>query len=180
MEVSEREFLRESLFNNRERLLNAVTGLTAAQTEFRPGPNAWSIPDCLEHITLVETRVMKSIERVLQTAPEPQKAATVVGKERLILAAVPDRSTKVEAPEQVRPTRQSSDIRKLTAAFQAARERSMRFAAESDADLRSHFFPHIRFGDLDCYQWLVFLGPHCERHVLQIEEIKAAGVGVAK
>ena len=41
-------------------------------------------------------------------------------------------------------------------------------------DLRSHFFAHVAFGDLDCYQWLVAMGQHTLRHVAQIEEIKAA------
>jgi hypothetical protein len=49
----------------------------------------------------------------------------------------------------------------------------VKFAAETDSDLRNHFFPHMAFGDLDCYQWLVVLAQHSLRHALQIEEIKA-------
>jgi len=26
---------------------------------------------------------------------------------------------------------------------------------------------------MECYQWLLFLGLHCERHVRQLEEVKA-------
>jgi hypothetical protein len=48
----------------------------------------------------------------------------------------------------------------------------MSFAEATEADLRSHFFPHPFLGDLDCYQWLLFLGLHCERHVRQLEEVK--------
>lgn len=48
----------------------------------------------------------------------------------------------------------------------------MMFASETQAELREHFFPHIVFGDLDCYQWLLVLGQHGLRHALQIEEIK--------
>jgi hypothetical protein len=45
------------------------------------------------------------------------------------------------------------------------------FAEETQADLRSHFFLHIVFGELDCYQWLVAMGQHTLRHVAQIEEV---------
>jgi DinB superfamily len=173
VDTSEREFVETSLSANRERLRSAVDGLTPSQAEFCPGDDVWSILDCVEHVTVVENRIMKSIERVLQTPPEPEKAGTVIGKEKLILTRAPDRSTKVQAPEPVRPTRKCTDLRQLVAEFEAARDRSMQFAAHCDTDLRGHFFPHIRFGDLDCYQWLVFLSAHCDRHLLQIEEIKA-------
>ena len=173
MDATEREFVLHLLEAKRELLLSAISGLTSEHRDFRPRPDCWSVSDCVEHITLVETRVMDSIERRLKSAPEPEKAAAVAGKEKLILRAVPERGTRVKAPEAVTPTGRWPDFAELVGEFRKARERSLRFAAETEADLRSHFFPHTVFQDLDCYQWLVFLGAHCERHVLQIEEIRA-------
>lgn len=174
MTSAEREIVIHRLTENRDRLLKAVAELTPGQSDFHPGPDSWSVPDCLEHLTLVEHRVLNGIERILQTPPEAEKTAALAGKEKLIAAAAPNRSTKVQAPEPVRPTRKTADIAELVVGFKQARERSMRFAAEIEADLHSHCFPHIVFGDLDCYQWLIFLGAHCDRHILQIEEIKSA------
>jgi hypothetical protein len=173
VEASEREFVVNSLAEKRERLLAAVQGLTPEQRQYRPAPDCWSVEDCIEHLVLVETRVGASIERALNSPAEPEKAATVVGKESRMLRAVPDRSTRVKGPEAVMPTGRWPSLEELLAEFHKARERSIQFAAGTDADLRNHFFPHIVFGDLDCYQWLVFLAVHCERHVLQIEEVKA-------
>jgi hypothetical protein len=65
------------------------------------------------------------------------------------------------------------DFEELIRQFEATRERSMRFSAVTQADLRNHFFPHPFLGLLDCYQWLLFLSAHCERHVRQMEEVKA-------
>ena len=65
------------------------------------------------------------------------------------------------------------DMGEMVAELRKTRARTMEFVAETQADLRGHFFPHIAFGDLDCYQWLVVLGQHGMRHALQIEEIKA-------
>ena len=173
MDASEREFVLQILKEKRELVLSAIAGFTPEQRAFRPRPDCWSVSDCVEHITLVETRVMDSIERQLNSPPEPEKAAAAAGKEQLILRAVPERSTRVTAPEAVRPTGRWPDFDELLGQFGKARDRSMKFAAETQADLRSHFFPHFVFRDLDCYQWLVFLGAHTERHVLQIEEIRA-------
>ena len=65
------------------------------------------------------------------------------------------------------------DTAELVGEWREARARTLAFAAETQADLRSHFFPHIAFGDLDCYQWLLVLGQHASRHGYQIEEIKS-------
>ena len=173
MDATERELVVNSLHAQRERLLNAIAGLTPEQRGFRSEPERWSVAECVEHIILVENRVMDSIEQQLQCAPEPEKAAGAVGKARLIMRAVPARGTRVKTPEGAAPSGRWPDFVGLVEAFEKTRQRSIRFAVDTEAELRSHFFPHFVFKDMDCYQWLVFLGAHCERHVLQIEEIRA-------
>ncbi|MEO8131703.1 MAG: hypothetical protein ABI822_31705, partial [Bryobacteraceae bacterium] len=42
-----------------------------------------------------------------------------------------------------------------------------------DYPLRWKIVPHFALGALDGYQWLVFLGAHCDRHVRQLEAVKA-------
>ena len=104
MDATEREFVVGILEEKRQRLLSAIAGLTPEQRGFRAQPDRWSVADCVEHIILVETRVMDSIEQQLQCAPEPDKAAAAAGKEKLILRAVPARSSRVETPESAAPT----------------------------------------------------------------------------
>lgn len=48
----------------------------------------------------------------------------------------------------------------------------MRFVYENEADLRNHYMV-MPFGTLDAYQGLLFIAGHTERHVLQMEEVKA-------
>lgn len=62
----------------------------------------------------------------------------------------------------MRPTRRWPDNAELVREFAQARQRSIEFAMSSD----------MVFQDLDCYQWLVFLAAHGERHARQIEEIR--------
>ncbi len=65
----------------------------------------------------------------------------------------------------------------LLSQFEAARNRSIEFTTATDADLRNHVFPHPFLGQLDCYQWLLFIAAHCERHVRQMEEVLVGQVG---
>jgi len=61
----------------------------------------------------------------------------------------------------------------LVREFEAARKRTSEFAATTSADLRQAAFPHPMFGPLDCYQWLLLIAAHGERHRAQAEEVMA-------
>ncbi|MDQ6760115.1 MAG: DinB family protein [Acidobacteriota bacterium] len=173
LDATEREVVVLSLQSSRLRLLEVVAPFTPEQRAFQPAEDRWSVAACIEHVTLVETLVLNSIEQQLAAPPTPDKAEPARGKEKLISRLVPERGTRVKAPERAAPTGRWPDFDQLLGEFEKARERSLRFASTTRADLRSHFFPHFAFGDLDCYQWLLFLGAHCERHVRQIEELQA-------
>ena len=172
MDATEREFVLKHLCDNRDRLLGSVEGLSLEQVRFRAAEEQWSIADCIEHIALVENRVFTSIQRVLGEAP-PEIRPDVLGKVERMMRFVVDRSTKVKAPEPLVPRREWASFSEVVERFQAARSRTLQFAGETEADLHERFFPHIIFKDLDCYQWLVFLGLHAERHIRQLEEVKS-------
>jgi hypothetical protein len=155
-------------------LLQAVDGLSATQRTYQPAEDRWSVAGCVEHIILVEGFVLHTIQTTLQTPAEPaEKQAEVRRKDPIVMERVPARIRRVLGPPAVHPTNRWPDFDDLLVQFEATRERSVSFAAGTDADLRAHFFPHPFMGDLDCYQWLLFLGLHCERHVRQLEEVKA-------
>lgn len=105
--------------------------------------------------------------------PEPEKKAQAASKSPLVLGLADSRRIRFKAREAALPMGRWTDPAILIAKFRAARARTCKFVAETAADLHDHFFPHIVFGDLDCYQWLVVLGVHAERHALQIQEIMA-------
>jgi len=175
MEKAEREFLVLYLAASRERLLEQIDGLTKQQQRFRPAEDLWSVADCVEHVTLTEQGVLKKIQAVLlfpsQSPPQNPWRAGVPDDE--ILASIPNRSPRLISPPDALPRRRWTDFSQLLRRFEAARERSLRFAAVTQSDLRGHFFAHPELGELDCYQWLLFLGAHCERHARQAEEVIA-------
>ena len=173
MEAHERRLVLEQLASSEARLLELVDGLTAEQWEFREAAGRWSIAEVIEHCIVFEEFIRGMIAETLDGVAEPAKMAGAAAKESLVLGLAESRGTKFSAREAVRPVGRWVDMGEMVAELRKTRARTMEFVAETQADLRGHFFPHIAFGDLDCYQWLVVLGQHGMRHALQIEEIKA-------
>jgi hypothetical protein len=172
MDLHERQLAVERLQDNRLRTLAAVDGLSPAQLKFQPAEDQWSVADCLEHINLVETRIFMGIQHALAQPAQPEKCASVAHKLETLLRAVPDRSTKVGGPPEVMPRREWADFGEVVAEFEGIRARTLRFAEDTRDPLRNHFFSHRIFKDLDCYQWLVMISLHADRHILQMEEVK--------
>jgi len=170
VEKVEREFLLLYLAQSRERLLDAVDGLTREQQRFRPAEHRWSVADCVEHVSIVEKMVVKEVQAVVLRPPTAKLANL---PDDVILAGVPSRSSRCASPLEAFPNKRSTDFDRLLRQFEAARERSLRFAAITQSDLRAHSFAHPHLGELDCYQWILFLGAHAERHVRQAEEVMA-------
>lgn len=150
----------------------ATSGLNAGQCAFRLDPNRWSICECVEHLVLVEQSVLARLEEVLKLPPESMQEdpARMDGR---VLRAVPSRGRRVAAPEPVTPTGRFGEFEETAQAFREIRRRSIEFASTTPAELRSHFSPHLVLGMLDAHQWLLFLAAHTERHLEQIDEIKA-------
>jgi DinB superfamily len=173
MQPRERQLVLDQLASSEARLLELVDGLTSEQWSFREKPERWSIAENIEHLIAFENFITRAIANVMEGPAEPDKKALAAAKEPLVFGLANARSTKFNARESVRPVGRWPDTTELIAELRSTRARTLAFAAETQADLRGHFFPHIAFGDLNCYQWLVVLGQHGARHALQIEEIKA-------
>jgi hypothetical protein len=173
MDLQERQLVLNQLASSEARLLELVEGLTPQQWRFREKPDRWSIAEIVEHVILFENFITKAITNAMGAEAEPGKRASAAGKESAVLGLANSRSTRIMAREPVRPVGKWPDPTVLVGELRQIRARTLAFAAETQADLRNHFFPHLTLGDLDCFQWLVVLAQHASRHALQIEEIKA-------
>jgi uncharacterized damage-inducible protein DinB len=173
MAAAERDTVLKNLADSRERLLRAVQGLSHQQLHFRPDPDRWTVAECVEHITFVEGRILAMIQKTLSAGPTPEKRSAMEGKESVFFENVAARLPRLQAPESVKPCGRWPDDQ-LLKEFEAARQRTREFAATTDADLRTHFFAHPFFGDLDLYQWLLLIGAHCDRHRAQSEEVMSS------
>jgi hypothetical protein len=173
MEAHERQLVLDQLTASEARLLELVDGLTPAQWNFRETPERWSIAENIEHVIVLENFILQKVAEVLEQPADNDKKALAAGREGLVLGLANARSVKFVAREVALPKGRWPDTAELIAELRKTRGRTMAFASKTQAELRDHFFPHIAFGDLDCYQWLVVLGQHSFRHALQIGDIKA-------
>lgn len=173
MTSAERERVISYLNESRQNLLNAADKLSPTQLQFKPAPDRWSVAGCIEHIILVEDRIMQRISGTLQQPVDEFKRSAFEGRDEALVERVIDRTERAQAPEAIHPTGRWPHDR-LLPEFELVRGRSLDFAAKTDAELRRHFAPHPRLGEFDCYQWLLMIGAHGERHRAQAEEVIAS------
>jgi len=173
MTSSERETLLNNLAGSRERLLGTVKGLSREQLHYKPAPDRWSVAENVEHLTFVEGRVLGFIQKTLSEAPAPDKKSVFEGRDKQMVEDIAGRVTRFQAPEPIRPIGRWADDQ-LMKEFETARQNTRAFAGSTEVDLRTYFFRHPVFGELDCYQWLLLIAAHCDRHRAQSEEVMAS------
>ena len=112
------------------------------------------------------------MKQTLKAPAEPEKKAMVRGKDEMIVRAMPNRSVKAQAPEFLQPKQRWPDRQSLLAHFTESRDRNIAYLQTTSDDLRSHFLEHPVFKTLDAYQMMLLISAHCERHTLQLNEVK--------
>jgi|KBSSwiStaDraftv2_1062776.scaffolds.fasta_scaffold338687_3 hypothetical protein len=155
-------------------LHEAVKGLSAAQFQFKAGPDRWSVAECLEHITISEGFLREiATGKTMKLPATPEGIAERRKNDRKILAAITDRTRKGRAPEPLKPLNKFATPKATLDAFDKARKETIAFVKTTNADLRAHASPHWAVKEADAYQWLLYLSGHSERHTKQILEVKA-------
>lgn len=164
------------LEGSRQMFLDATKGLSAAQWNFKAGPDRWSIAECAEHIALSEDFIFGLVTTRIVTGPAtPEKCDSVKGKDEGIIAIMQDRSHKATAPEPIDPAKRPMPAEDSVKQFLASRAHTIDYMKTTQDDLRDHFFDHPvpAIGTLDAYQWIMLISGHSRRHTLQILEVKA-------
>lgn len=171
----ERDRAMSELHATRKAFLDSVAGLSKAQWDFKPGPDRWSIAECAEHLALSEDYFFDLVTKQLMASPAtPGKRGETKEKDALVLKTIPDRSSKRLAPEALQPTHRWPDPETLLAHFKQSRDRTIAYLQTTQDDLRSRFREHRVVGLIDAYQWFLVAAAHTQRHVAQINEVKAA------
>ena len=170
MAPKERSEIVENLERSRQEFLAALAGITESQANIRPDAARWSVLDCVEHVTTVEERFQGWLNAAKKLdAPRIDKE-----KEAGLLARVPDRSTRVQAPEAVLPSGRFTTLEQAIEQFNAGRARSIQFAEDRCDDLYCLASEHPRFGPVNGVELLIIIAGHSRRHAEQIRETRAA------
>ena len=172
MTRSERAELIELLNKSNREFLEAVETVSDQQWSFKPGPDRWSIAEVAEHIVLSEAALFDNATKNVD-GPVDEKWAATLGKTDILRRALPNRSTRVTAPEEIQP-KHTMTRAQLIARFKEQRVRTLAFAQETEAPLKAHTVANPFFGPLNGHQWLLYIPLHNLRHNLQIAEVKTA------
>jgi uncharacterized damage-inducible protein DinB len=166
--VTEIEAVRQALYD-------AVADLSQAQMDFKPAPDRWSISENLSHLNKVERGLPKLYPMLLQKLEEagwkPETEGSMLNS---LDGTVLDGAQKFQAPERVQPQSGLAKAEVLTALQQSRQAILAAVAPSPEYDLSGVTWPHPALGDINFYQWVLFIGKHEQRHLGQIEAIKQA------
>ena len=159
------------LEKTRDGVVEATKGLSDAQWTFKAGPERWSVAQTLEHIALAEDYIFQNITANIMKAPKGAADRDTAKIDAMVLAMVPDRSHKAQAPEPIVPSGHWTPQETLDH-FLKSREKTIAYL-KSAPDLREHVADSPIGQKLDGYEWLLFISAHSERHTKQILEVEA-------
>ncbi|MBC7901247.1 MAG: DinB family protein [Saprospiraceae bacterium] len=172
--TDEREKGVAYLKQTRDKFLDSIKGLSEEQWKFKPAADRWSVAEVAEHIGISEQTIFGLITgQVMKSPADPSKREAAKGKDELILKMIPERTTKAQAPEILKPIGRWATREALTGEFEKNRGTAITFIKDTKESLRDHFGPNPVFKELDAYQWVLFMAAHSERHTAQILEVKA-------
>jgi len=159
------------LEQTRDGVVESVKGLSEAQMKFKAAPERWSVAETLEHIAKAEDFIFQNVTDQVMKAPAGPAGRDTAKIDAMVLAMIPDRSHKAQAPPPLVPTSSWTPAESLDH-FLKSRAKTIAFL-ESTPDLREHAADSPLGQPLDAYEWLLFIGAHSERHTKQIMEVKA-------
>jgi uncharacterized damage-inducible protein DinB len=155
------------------RVLEAIAPLAPATYNRRPQENEWSVADIINHLFLVEERVIKDLEKAL--AREPKRLGLL--RRMVPTSVVAVRLVRVKAPKAVQPEL-NSERRVTVNEFNLTRQKLKELCATHGKErLRQTAFKHPFLGEITGVATVSFVAYHEQRHYKQIREVlKKLGV----
>ncbi len=156
----------------RQVLMAAVASVPEPLRDRRPSPDTWSVAEVLEHLHRVERGIGRLVVRQLETAraagAETEAGSLLHSLDHLRLT---EGGEPLPAPEFVQPR---GALTSSAAVLALVESRAALRAAVAQGDglaLGTISVPHVAYGPLTLYEWILFLGQHEARHAGQIREI---------
>jgi hypothetical protein len=162
----------EEIDRTREKIYRRVEGLSEEQANARPLSGAWTTGEIVEHLSMIEDRLLRMMTMMLTKAEGAKTAGDAPAAMKpfsLDEFAERARGEKYTAPEAITPGGKVTLAESL-AKLRRSREELHALRPRIEAtDLSSLTYPHPVFGPLNFYQWMAFIGVHEERHLRQAE-----------
>jgi hypothetical protein len=169
----ERKFAAEQMKNTKVELQDAIKGLSTAQLTYKISADKWSVQECIYHIAISEKTLWTMLETSMKAGPTPEKKKDLKVTDEQVIKMIEDRTNKVKTFSSLEP--QNTPYKSLDQAmndFKTTRAAHIKYIKATSEDLRNHFV-QMPFGLLDCYQLCLLISSHTDRHVQQLNEVKA-------
>jgi len=169
----EREYAVKFLKGTENDVLNKIKGLSEAQLNFKPAPDRWSVEECLKHIAITEQALWQMTSGTLKEPANPDKRSEIKMTDEQLITMIEDRTKKAQTKDEFKPENTPyKSMDDALASFKSDREKLIDYVKSTQEDLRDHVAT-MPFGMLDCYQLILFIGAHSNRHAQQIAEVMA-------
>ena len=167
----EKDKALQYLESTKKMVQDSTKGLSEAQWNFKAGPDRWSIAQVLEHIAAAEDFIRGIVvEKVMLAPAVPDR--DLKKTDEAVLAMIPDRSHKAQAPEPIVPTNRFGSPEGAMKHFLESRTTTENFL-KTTTGLRDHAVDSPMGMKLDGYEFILLIAAHSERHTKQILEVKA-------
>jgi len=159
--------------DSRAEILKDVKGLSEAQLNFKASREQWSIKECIYHIAISEKNLWGILESSMKGTATPEKRSEIKITDEQLIKIIEDKTNKVKIVEPFEsksiPYKSVDDALN---AFKNSRTDHMKYIKSTTEDLRNHIV-QMPFGSIDCYQLCLMIALHNNRHLQQINELKA-------
>lgn len=152
-----------------EKLMAAVSPLDERVFAQPPAAGSWSVAQIIQHLALVEDRVIKDLGK--EVARPPRKVSFV---KRLVPTSIVSlRLVRVKAPQAVNPETNAAPAKVAALANynRARNDLKSLCATHGNARFRQIVFKHPFLGEIDGVATVSFVSYHEQRHYKQIREV---------
>lgn len=162
------DYFEENLAKARATLLNEISSIRDEDFNRRFEQDKWSIAQVCHHLVIIDTLFAKAIVHGL-------KQLNPIDKEYIPIQYVADRSNKIQAPEISEPSPAPFQVQQIIQMLHDSRHNFLDVLSkvEDRAILKTATFKHPILGHLPLDQWVELLYVHEQRHIEQIQELKA-------
>jgi hypothetical protein len=151
-------------------LAELVRGLSPAQLEYKASPDRWSIRECVSHLAVAEPDYWRDLMKAVKASPDMKDKKSSNTDADILWYGI-DRVVHTKTGGGHEKVDTYKDLGVALAKFQALRATMIEYIKSTQDDLRAHSFGSRE--PIDCWQWMLEISTHAERHIQQIREIKA-------
>jgi hypothetical protein len=174
---NEKTELLALLDDSAKNFLALIQDVNEEQWKWKSSPDRWSVGECAEHVILSERMLYQTALRAMQAPADPEWEQKTEGKADFIKNVMPNRNPGgaggAKAPQEITPegNMAKADVIKR---FNESRAEIRAYVAALDQPAKEHIetHPFKVFGDLNAYDWLIYVPLHTIRHSKQIIEVQ--------